>query len=43
MVMRVDLDLDQYNFAERQLMKFGSDLEEFLTPTAYIVFPHPGG
>jgi hypothetical protein len=43
MLMKVDLDLDRYNFAKRQLMKFVSDLEGFITPTAYITFPRPGG
>jgi hypothetical protein len=33
MILKVDLDLDLYNFAKRQLMKFVSDLEGFITPT----------
>jgi hypothetical protein len=38
MLLKVDLYQVQQKFAKRQLMKFVSDSERFITPRAFIVF-----
>ena len=42
-VVRVYLDLDQWNFAKRLQMKLVNHLEGFFIPTLYKRCPYPGG
>jgi hypothetical protein len=39
MLLKVDLYLDQWKFAKRQLMKFVCDSEGFLTPNVHSLLP----